>query len=466
MVVLLTTLVVVLNIISAYSSSWEFDVPVLPGYPGPLPFKLQTGYVGVGDEDERQLFYYLIESEGDPVRDPLLFWFPGGPGVSGFYALVCEIGPLKFDYEAFDEDLPSLVANPYSWTKFASVLFIDAPAGAGFSYATSENGYAVSDTIAAEHNYMFLRKWLLSHPSFIRNRFYLAGDSYGGKTVALLASEIIKGNEAGLEPQIRFQGYMIGNPVVDEDKDHNEQTPFAHRMGLISDEYFEMAKSSCGGEYVNPDPNNVECKYALQLVKECIQHINPQHILEPKCREYPVIQRLDNSTFGSKEQRPINFLLLPKQERHFCRANGYVLSALWANNSTVREALHVREGTVGDWIEFNHSIPYEHNVASAFEHHRLLSKKGLHVLVYSGDHDLSIPYMSTLKWIHRLNISVDEQWRPWMVDGQVGGYTEKYMNKKVFLTFATIKGGGHTAPEYMPKECFAMADRWLSSYPL
>ncbi|XP_051134305.1 serine carboxypeptidase-like 17 isoform X4 [Andrographis paniculata] len=459
-VVLLTALIVVFNTIAASSS---FDVPILPGYPGPLPFKLQTGYVGVGDEDERQLFYYFIESESDPVRDPLLFWFIGGPGCSGFSALVYEIGPLKFDHEEFDDGLPSFVLNPYSWTKFANILFIDALAGSGFSYAKSENGYASSDTIAAEHNYMFLRKWLLSHPWFIRNRFYLGGDSYGGKTVALLASEIIKGNEAGLEPQIRFQGYMIGNPVVDEDKDHNEQTPYAHRMGLISDEYFEMAKTSCDGEYVNPDPNNKECKYALQLVKDCIQNIYTAHILEPSCGEHPGIRRFDNDPIiNSEEHRPINVL---KQERQFCREDLHELSTLWANDLTVQEALHVRKGTIDDWVRCNDSIRYEKNIQSTCKLHGLLSKD-LHILVYSGDHDLGIPHIATLKWVRLLNISVDEQWRPWMVNGQVGGYTEKYGNNGASLIFATVKGGGHTAPEYMPKECFAMADRWLSSYLL
>ncbi|GMP38597.1 hypothetical protein CsSME_00009781 [Camellia sinensis var. sinensis] len=99
-------------------------VKTLPGYKGDLPFKLETGYVNVsvGKSDAVNLFYYFIESEGNPREDPLMLWLTGGPGCSGFSGLVYEIGPLNFDTENFDGNFPTYVLNPYCWTEVANII--------------------------------------------------------------------------------------------------------------------------------------------------------------------------------------------------------------------------------------------------------------------------------------------------------------------------------------------------------
>ncbi|KAL3814330.1 hypothetical protein ACJIZ3_015598 [Penstemon smallii] len=443
-------------------------VKTLPGYSGFLPFKLETGYISVGENDEVQMFYYFVESERDPDTDPLLLWLTGGPGCSGFSGLVYEIGPLAFDLASFDWSLPSLVLNPYSWTKIANIIFIDSPVGTGFSYADTSEGYVSSDTKAAKDNYIFLRKWLLNHPRFLKNQLYVAADSYGGKIAPMVAFEIDQGNEQGLEPQMILQGYIIGNSVTDLDKDKNEKIPYAHRMALISDQYFELARNSCNGQYTNPDPNNYKCLYALQLVKQCTKSIFENHILEPNCKFLSPKHDNDIIKLGPiyLEDFPSDFLLVSKQEEPWCRNHNYRTSYVWMNDETVQEALHIRKGIIKHWKRCNRTLSaYESDVESVLKYHQLLNDKGYQILAYSGDHDMNVPYMSTLKWIRSLSrLSIDDEWRPWTVDGQVAGYTEKYKNNEAYIIFAT--GAGHTAPEYMPKQCFAMVNRWLSLFPL
>ncbi|XP_073148544.1 serine carboxypeptidase-like 1 isoform X1 [Henckelia pumila] len=460
------TKLLLLHLMSAAAASPFHVVKTLPGYQDNLPFKLETGYIGVGEDEDVQLFYYFVESERDPEKDPLVFWITGGPGCSGFSALVYEIGPLNFDLSSFDGSLPSFILNSYSWTKIASIIFIDAPVGTGFSYANTSRGYYASDTKSSSDNYMFLRKWLLNHPSFLKNRLYVAGDSYGGKIVPMVAFEIAEGNEAGLQPRMNLQGYFIGNSMTDVNKDSSETVDYAHRMALISDEYYELAKSSCNGEYVNPDPDNIQCTYALRLIKDCTKNLFTDHILEPNCKFSS--HRPDDTNWGlpTIEDIPYKFLFLSKEEEPGCRYKNYWPSYIWARDESVQEALHIRKGTTEEWMRCNRSLSYEYDVESVMKYHKLLNEKGYQILAYSGDHDFLVPYLRTLKWIHSLNLTIHEEWRPWTVDGQVAGYTEEHRKGEAFITFATVKGAGHTAPEYKRKECFAMVSRWLSTFSL
>ncbi|PIN01067.1 hypothetical protein CDL12_26425 [Handroanthus impetiginosus] len=73
-------------------------IEYLPGFPGKLPFKLETGYIGVGEKEEVQLFYYFFESESSPEEDPLMLWLTGGPGCSCLYGVTNEIGTMLFPF--------------------------------------------------------------------------------------------------------------------------------------------------------------------------------------------------------------------------------------------------------------------------------------------------------------------------------------------------------------------------------
>jgi serine carboxypeptidase-like clade I len=42
-------------------------------------------------------------------------------------------------------------------------------------------------------------------------------------------------------------------------------------------------------------------------------------------------------------------------------------------------------------------------------------------LVYSGDQDMTFPYVGTQQWINSLTLRVESPWKPWFVRTQVAG---------------------------------------------
>ncbi|KAH0860697.1 hypothetical protein HID58_088958 [Brassica napus] len=400
---LLLLLLVVLMVLSPHANSGSI-VKYLPGFEGPLPFELETGYIRVGEAEQVQLFYYFIKSERNPKEDPLLLWLTGGPGCSAVSALLFE-NELRVTMEVLPQ---SHFAFYYIFMDTASIIYLDQPVGTGFSYSKTQLLDTPSDSGEAKRIHEFLLKWLAKHEKFISNPFYVTGNSYAGKVIPATVQEISKGNDLGFKPQINLQGYVIGNPTTDQEFDYNHRVPFAHGMALISDELYESLKKTCNGNYEKVDPGNIEC---LQFVEE-----------------YHELQ-----------------------------------ASMWANDESVRKALHVAKGSIGKWLRCSsEDKPYNKDIKSSVPYHLNNSIKGYPSLISSGDHDMIIPFTATQTWIRSLNYSIIDKWRPWMIHDQVAGYTKTYANK---MTFATVKGGGHTS-KFKPEESFIMFRRWISGQPL
>ncbi|KAK1605750.1 hypothetical protein QYE76_029423 [Lolium multiflorum] len=179
-------------------------VQSLPGFDGALPFHLETGYVTVDEENGAELFYYFMESEGDPGRDPVLLWLTGGDRCSALSALMFEIGPLKFIIEPYDGTVPRLRYHPYSWTKAASIVFVDSPVGAGFSFSRNPKGYNVGDVSSSLQLTTFLTKWFTEHPGYIANPLYVGGDSRAGMLVPVVAQMISEGGSLFATPSVPY----------------------------------------------------------------------------------------------------------------------------------------------------------------------------------------------------------------------------------------------------------------------
>ncbi|KAJ9174871.1 hypothetical protein P3X46_013471 [Hevea brasiliensis] len=443
-------------------------VQTLPGFSGVLPFKLETGYVTV---NESELFYLFFESQGKPKQDPLLVYLIGGPGCSALNGFFFQTGPLLLNTSDYSGGLPQLFYNEYTWTKTSSIIFLDGPVGTGYSYATSSQGYYTSDTESVAQTHVFLRKWLADHQEYVENQFFIASDSYSGIITPVLAQAIIDGNEAGLQPTINLQGIVSGSPHTNYSLEANSRIPLAYSLALIPRNLYESAKNSCNENYLVVDSSNAECLEDLEEIDECIDPVNDENILDPKCAElFPKPaddeQQVRRSLIAHSRNLRFPFF---KTQDYWCRNFEYKLIDIWANDKSVQDALHVRRGTIKQWYRCNNSIPdntYTYNIGSAADYYKNLTNYGTQVLIYSADHDLVVPYISSLEWIDSLNLNVDYAWRPWFVHGQVAGYTLRNEYHGFRLTFATLKGAGHSPTQYKPVECYNMFERWIHYYPL
>jgi carboxypeptidase C (cathepsin A) len=112
----------------------------------------------------------------------------------------------------------SLARNPYSWTRYASMVFLEQPAGVGFSFTTNkETLKRYNDYRASSDNLLILSSFFQKFPERKENRFYLASESYGGHYIPQWTLQLLNlspSSSSSSDLLSRFQGFLVGNPFT------------------------------------------------------------------------------------------------------------------------------------------------------------------------------------------------------------------------------------------------------------
>jgi cathepsin A (carboxypeptidase C) len=109
----------------------------------------------------KHLHYMFTESLENPATDPLVIWFNGGPGCSSMLGFMQENGPYVIEDGATD-----IVKNPEPWNKRANVIWLESPAGVGFSIADKDQDLHTNDTISSGDALNALKEWYKKFPEF------------------------------------------------------------------------------------------------------------------------------------------------------------------------------------------------------------------------------------------------------------------------------------------------------------
>lgn len=155
---------------------------------------------------------HTVESvQAQERRTPLTLWLTGGPGGSSMLGMLQELGPCLIN-----EHGNGTKHNPFGWSKNSHLIFVDQPAGVGFSYVDEgATGPSDSFTSAADMD-IFLRMFTQQvFPSLATAPLHLTGESYAGHYVPTLGARVVAQN--ALMPaknRLPLSSIAVGNAYV------------------------------------------------------------------------------------------------------------------------------------------------------------------------------------------------------------------------------------------------------------
>ncbi|KAG1675635.1 putative serine carboxypeptidase F41C3.5 [Nymphon striatum] len=395
------------------------EVKAVPGLSEKINFKQYSGYLR-GHDPNNKLHYWFVESQNNPRKDPVLLWLNGGPGCSSLGGMISENGPFFLQ-----DDGRTMKLNPYSWNKFANVLYLEAPVGVGYSYNTKTRMYPTGDDKTADDNYEVLQNFFLKYPQFSTNNFFISGESYGGKYVPLLVNRITNG-----KAEINLKGFAVGNGLLDDFMNGVSAAFYYYYHGFIDQNSMnKVVKACCSNSFDLSKcySQSADCQNALYLD---IGPVNPYNVYQD-CPN-PLGSRATSRRSGLMSI----FKSINKMEIGMSSCMNVTVFAEYFNQQIVRKALHI-DPQVKKWnlcnpISFKEEYPTIRQIV-------LSDVKSVRGLFYNGDFDTVCNFLGDEWFSESLKLPLLERKSPILIDGLTAGYKTVYEN----LTFVTVKGAGH-----------------------
>lgn len=433
------------------------DVPAdeildIPGY-GPPKTRQYSGFIPVDDKHTAYLHYWFVTSSNDPTKDPVTLWMNGGPSCSSMEGGLYELGPYTFLNKLNETNgVPMIIDNVNSWTTVSSVIFLESPAGVGFSY--NVNGSMESDDyIQSQNTYGFMLNFFAAFPEFASNDFFVTGESYAGIYVPTLAERIVDGNKAN-KPFINLKGIAIGNGCWGNDVGACSDTNDADRYrfltlyghALIPQKMYQAVLQQCTSSFNTSDP---ACREIFNNASDVVGDIYSYDIYDTCDVPDPTQRQL--RTRRNKFGDPVSCLSTQ-------------LAPLFLDHPLVRKAFHLDHSKLGNWSLCS-TVFYGMVIPDTRPIHRKLIDNDLRVLIYSGDADIAVPWIGSYEWVRNMNYPVTRPWSSWIAStadqtqSWTGGYVTEYGN----MTFLTVKHAGHLVPQYEPEAARSFYMRFIQN---
>jgi len=401
-----------------------------------------SGYYNLTTGKDKHYFYWFFESRNDPATDPVVLWMTGGPGCSSEVALFGENGPCTVN-----ADGSATATNPYSWNSNASLLYIDQPAGTGFSYGL---GLDHDEKGVATDMYDFLQQFFQHHDKYQKNPFFAVGESYAGHYIPAVTHKIWENNKQLPSGAIKInhQGTAVGNGLTDPliqyayYKDMIVSTNH-HKpaVGKVVHAAMTAATPVCLAAIKACDAVQASCIAAIEscnaglLIPYTLTGMNP-YDMRVKCAKPPLCY--DFSNVGTYLDRPEVRAALGVGNRKWSDCNRAVAMAFELD---------------GDWMQ-----SYQQMIPDQLE-------DGVRVLIYAGDQDYICNWLGNQAWTQALPWSHQADFNTtapanWTIPGSsAAAGTIQASNG---FTFLRVFDAGHMVPRDQPEAALAMLNAFTA----
>lgn len=449
----------------------------LPLY-GSTPTPHYSGYLDGTDgcdlqaNGECKLHYWLALAEGDePLEKPTVLWLNGGPGSSSLLGFFQELGPLLLNSTG------GFMTNPWSWTRAANLLAIEAPLGVGYSYcaAQKESGKACENTdkfTASTTRAALVDFFGNKFPELAKNgnEFYIVGESYAGVYIPTLAKEILDYNDAVVNEEdvktiINLVGVGVGDPCTDNSAqaDSMDAIWYGYKNALVDETTYDMLWNKCS------------IRSPLSMASEWGKHLAAAHFnrkIHDKRLEllsnvddtsahgqlHDFAQQLHASLMNPKVLSPLDYEAMKEScdlaYRKFLLSSSNGLSQAWDNlyindyslfspvtnkededmatymmRPDVRKAIHVEEAPTKSWpyadVGFDYTVEYDtcgyevaEDAPSMIYFYKNIVPRLKKTWIYNGDTDPCVSYEGTRKAVTQFGFKelAGGSYRPWFYD--------------------------------------------------
>lgn len=391
-----------------------------------------SGYITVNKTIN--LFFLLVVGPKNDSSEPLLLWTQGGPGLSSLFGLFLQNGPVAIsEYGNFSLRTNTLQKN-------MSVIYLDLPVGAGFSFTEVQTAYphSLEDVIFSVRE--FLAQFLQLFDYYKGRDFYLGGESYGARYSVAVADWLLlnPGNVS-----LNLCGVISGSGFLGPVLDIADSGDFLYQMSMMnSSQRDEFKKQFQAMRYVAANAS-----IALYAVK-----------------------MLSNTIFTNPVNRTL-FQTLTSYNDHasplFTERPSIMYTCVYVfNTSTFKNQIHVGE------IGFQYNNPY---LLSSFApdwlrdiNHmveNVLNKSSM--LFYIGQIDALFPSVNQQAYLSKLNWAHADQYREatrtrWSKPNKVYG-ADGFIKIVPHLTEALVLGMSHYGAAEKPDEVYYLVTSFVAS---